>query len=97
MTFTEIAASDPITKDLVARVLPYSVLLDKYVHFYQKSGDAASARKEQDSLTVTTRELDKPYTPVVTKPEYFPTYRKILGATIHLDVARELMGFDIPY
>lgn len=96
MTFTQIAASDPVTQNLAQRVLGYSALLDKYVQFYQKSGDASQSRKEQSHLEPQLRELDKPYTATVTKPEYFPTYRKILGATIHLDVARELMGFDIP-
>lgn len=95
MKLNQIAASDPITKDLLNRVLTHSPLLSNHVEFYIKPGDSATSRKEQDGLGVKSRSLDNKYAEQVTKPAYETAGRKFIGDTIRLDVARERMGFDL--
>lgn len=96
MKFSKISAGDSVTSSLVTRISEYSDLLRNHVEFYTDSGDSSVSRKENDGLGAGTRQLDQAYTPEIVKPVYFPTYRKLMGKAIRLDVAREKMGYDIP-
>ncbi|MBX2903083.1 MAG: hypothetical protein KF872_05945 [Chitinophagales bacterium] len=96
MNIRQIASGNANTALLLERMLRYSPLLDLYVEFFQGSGDATSQRKEQDGVSAEARALDSPYTGEVLSPSYFTSGRKLIGEEIKVDVARELMGSDIP-
>lgn len=95
MKLTQIAANDAITKEVLQRVLTYSPLLSNHVEFYSKPGDSSTSRKEQGSLSVSSRALDNKYSEKPVKPEYITAGRKFIGDTVRIDVARERMGFDL--
>lgn len=96
MKFSQIAASDAITQELVGVVNKYSTLLRNHIEFFTGPGTGSSERKTLGKQTVGTRAVGNKYTPVVLAPEYLTVGRKIIGATARVDTAYERMGMDIP-
>ncbi|MEG0518310.1 MAG: hypothetical protein RR555_05520 [Bacteroidales bacterium] len=97
MRFTEIAAGDTHTGNMVQEILKKSPLLANYIEFFKKPGSSVSVRSggSIDGLVGTTRAIGADYAAKTVAPEYKTASRKMLGDKIRIDVAYERMGYDI--
>ena len=97
MKFTQIAASNDLTRKAVPELLKKSVLLSDYVEFFQKPGSAVSFRKagNSDKVSSQTRVLGQPYPETTFTPEYGTALRKLSGDQVRIDVALQNFGYDL--
>lgn len=98
MKFTEIAASDELTRKMVTEVIKKSPLLASNIEFFKKPGSSVSVRNGGtiDGVVGQTRTLGANYAPKTVAPTYTTASRKMLGDTVRIDVAYERMGYDLP-
>lgn len=96
MLLRQIASGDARTRLVLTEMERVSPLLRNHVHFYTGPGSADVVRAKGAKETIKTRSLGEGYAEDELIPATNPVGRKFSGDAVKIDVARELMGFDIP-